>query len=139
VIAAWPSFALIAAYELLMRQVRHAADASKSKRSARSPRRVTDAASSGAADPAAGPRPGSSRHGAARELQLRAWQWALANRSGDGSLPGGREIARQYSRYERWGRLVKRSGTAGEFTAGSEPSEPSLRLAGQRLPPATGE
>jgi Protein of unknown function (DUF2637) len=30
VIAAWPSFALIAAYELLMRQVRRAADAGKS-------------------------------------------------------------------------------------------------------------
>src|SRR5579859_1277942 len=31
-IAAWPSFVLIAAYELLMRQVRCAADAAKSRR-----------------------------------------------------------------------------------------------------------
>jgi hypothetical protein len=139
VIAAWPSFALIAAYELLMRQVRCAADGSKSSRPGRSPRRVTDAASSGAADPAAGPRPGSSRRDAGRELQLLAWQWALANRTGDGSLPSGREIARQFGRHERWGRMVKRSGTAGELAAGSEPSEPSLRLVGQRLPPATGK
>ena len=38
-----------------------------------------------------------------------AWQWALANRSGDGSLPSGRDIGRQH------GRLVKRSGLAGEL------------------------
>jgi Protein of unknown function (DUF2637) len=138
VIAAWPSFALIAAYELLMRQVRQAADAGKPKRPARSPRRVTDAAPSDTADPVAGPRPGSSRRGAARELQVRAWQWALANRSGDGSLPSGREIAGQYGRHERWGRMVKRSGTAGEFAVGSDIAEPGLRLVGQRLPPATG-
>ena len=31
VIAAWPSFALIASYELLMRQVRHAAEAGTSQ------------------------------------------------------------------------------------------------------------
>jgi hypothetical protein len=29
---------------------------------------------------------------AGRELRLRAWQWAQADRSGDGSLPSGREI-----------------------------------------------
>jgi hypothetical protein len=58
--------------------------------------------------------------------------------AGNGSLPGGREIAVQYGRHERWGRLVKRSSAAGEFAAGSEPGEPGLRLVGQRLPPATG-
>jgi hypothetical protein len=42
-----------------------------------------------------------------------AWQWALANRSGDGSLPSGSDIGRQHGRRERWGRLVKRSGLAG--------------------------
>jgi len=52
--------------------------------------------------------------GAGRDLQRQAWQWALANRAGDGALPSGREIARQYGRHERWGRLVKRSGAAGE-------------------------
>ena len=35
VIAAWPSFSLIAAYELLMRQVRRAADSASSERPAR--------------------------------------------------------------------------------------------------------
>jgi hypothetical protein len=127
VIAAWPSLALIAAYELLMRQVRRAADAGTSPRPARrSRRRVTDTAPPGDADPAAGRRAGGSagpvQRGAGRELQLRAWQWALANRAGDGSLPSGREIAGQYGRHERWGRLVKRSGTAGEFASGNEPA-----------------
>jgi hypothetical protein len=56
--------------------------------------------------------------GANRDVQCQAWQWALANRAGDGSLPSGREIARQYSRHERWGRLVKRAGAAGEFAPG---------------------
>ena len=41
--------------------------------------------------------------------------WALANRAADGSLPAGSEIARQYGRCERWGRLVKNAGLAGEF------------------------
>jgi hypothetical protein len=72
-------------------------------------------------------------------VRQRAWQWALVNRAGDGSLPSGREIARQYGRHERWGRLVKRSGSAGEFGLGREPSEPGLRLVGQRLPPTTSE
>jgi hypothetical protein len=46
---------------------------------------------------------------------LLAWQWALANRFGDGTLPAGRDIGRQHGRPERWGRLVKRSGLAGEL------------------------
>jgi hypothetical protein len=44
-----------------------------------------------------------------------AWQWALANRTGDGSLPSGRDIGRQHGHHERWGRLVKRSGLAGQL------------------------
>jgi hypothetical protein len=68
VIAAWPSFALIAAYELLMRQV---------------------------------------RHGAARGV----------------AFTSGKEIGRQYGRHERWGRLVKRAGTAGEFNVGNAPDD----------------
>src|SRR6266851_4529212 len=59
--------------------------------------------------------------GATRDLRRQAWEWALANRAGDGSLPSGREIALQYGRHERWGRLVKRSGAAGEFAPGREP------------------
>ena len=80
------------------------------------------------------------RGGASRDLRWQAWQWALANRAGDGSLPSGREIARQHGRHERWGRLVKRSGAAGDLAHGSElggSGELGLRLVGQRVPPAT--
>jgi hypothetical protein len=115
VIAAWPSFALIASYELLIRQVRRAAEPGTSRqRSGGACRRLTGASSvgrPGAREPAARERPGV--HG--REAQLAAWQWAPANRAGDGSLPSGREIGRQLGRHERWGRLVKRSGLAGQL------------------------
>lgn len=63
----------------------------------------------------------------------------LANRSGDGLLLSGREIARQYGRHGRWGGLVKRSGSAGELAAGREPGQPGLHLVGQRLPLATSD
>lgn len=53
-----------------------------------------------------------------RDLRLRAWQWAQANRTDDGSLPSGRLIAPNYGRHERWGRLVKHAGLAGEFATG---------------------
>jgi hypothetical protein len=49
-------------------------------------------------------------------MQLDAWRWAQKNRADDGSFPSGREIASQYGRHERWGRLVKRSGLAGELS-----------------------
>jgi len=48
-------------------------------------------------------------------LQRRAWQWAKANRRPDGSLPSGTEMARQFRRSERWGRLVKNAGLGGRF------------------------
>ena len=54
------------------------------------------------------------------DLRRQAWQWALANRAGDESLPSGREIARLFVRHERWGRLVKRPGAAGELARSSE-------------------
>jgi hypothetical protein len=116
VIAAWPSFALIAAYELLMRQVRRSA-AACGKAQLRKPgpqisRREAPAGNvrrrrqrpSGPSPHSEGP---GGQGGTSRDLQRQAWQWALANRAGDGSLPSGREIARQYGRHERWGRLVK--------------------------------
>jgi hypothetical protein len=120
-IAAWPSFALIAAYELLMRQVRFAAYAGQSRRRASSPGdAAAGAALAAGRTTAAGRRTGVRRAGAmdgvGPELQVRAWQWAQANRAGDGSLPSGRDIARQHGRHERWGRLVKRSGLAGELS-----------------------
>jgi hypothetical protein len=115
-IAAWPSFALIAAYELLMRQVRRsAADGHAGLR-----KRLSSPQQSGGA--VLGPGRIGGTGVAGRELQRQAWQWAQANRLGDGSLPSGRQIARQYGRHERWGRLVKRSGYAGEFAIGDGPS-----------------
>jgi hypothetical protein len=143
VIAAWPSFALIGAYEMLMRQVRRSAVASSKDQL----RQVGHQASS---QEAAGATVRSSRtrrsepagreqgiSGVGKELQRQAWHWALAHRASDGSLPSGREIARQYGRHERWGRLVKRSGTAGYF--GSEPSESGLWLVGQQSSSAASE
>ena len=125
VIAAWPSFAFIGAYELLMRQVRRSAADSGTLLQRTKPR--PQISRHDAADRTV-PRPGhrrsglsgrsegpSSHDGTSRNLQRQAWQWALANRAGDGSLPSGHEIARRYGQHERWGRLVKRSGLAGEF------------------------
>jgi Protein of unknown function (DUF2637) len=120
VIAAWPSFALIGSYELLMRQVRWVADGTRAKKPAA--RHRSQVATGPSASPqssvqqrrgavgAAVPRPDGGL-----ELQLQAWQWAQANRLGDGSLPSGKAIACQYGRQERWGRLVKRAGLAGSF------------------------
>jgi hypothetical protein len=127
VIAAWPSFALITAYELLMRQVRRsAADRPSQGRpgSQVSRREATgntvpglQHGPSGISQRVHGP---SNHSGASWDLRRQAWQWALANRAGDGALPSGRQIACQYGRHERWGRLVKRSGAAGEFAPASE-------------------
>jgi Protein of unknown function (DUF2637) len=144
VIAAWPSFALIAAYELLMRQVRRSAATSGTaplkrpqitRQEGRDPNVQRPRGRS--AEPSAHGEVSGSRGRASGDLRCQAWQWALANRADNGSLPSGREIAVQYGRHERWGRLVKRSGAAGEFAADSEPGEPGLRLVGQRHPPAT--
>ena len=120
VIAARPSFSLIAAYELLMRQVRHAVETSSPMRSVRRAVPVPGAlpeadcrtASTGrpAAGSAAPPRSTSGRG-----VRLEAWRWAQANRAENGSLPPGKDIAAQYGRHERWERLVKRSGLAGEL------------------------
>jgi hypothetical protein len=129
VIAAWPSFALIGAYEMLMRQVRRTAVGS-GKLQQTKPRMQVSSRETGVAtvrhpeDRSSGLTPrgkqADAHPGRGRDLQRQAWQWALANRSDDGTLPSGREIARQYARHERWGRLVKRSGTAGELAPGNE-------------------
>jgi Protein of unknown function (DUF2637) len=122
VIAAWPSFSLIAAYELLMRQVRRAAEASTSRPRRQSGRPAATATAAVAAESAATSRRAdravaTPRRPGGREVWLDAWKWAQDNRAGDGALPSGGEIARQYGRHERWGRLVKRSGLAGELSA----------------------
>jgi hypothetical protein len=134
VIAAWPSFALIGGYELLMRQVRRGAAGRSGPQHTKSASRTSRSQDDAGRKPrlqqlssAAGPRKRQAvSDGTAGDLQRQAWQWALAHRAADGSLPSGREIAGRYGRHERWGRLVKRAGVAGQFTTAR-----SLRLLGQ--------
>jgi hypothetical protein len=131
VIAAWPSFALTASYELLTRQVRQSSARAGSLGSQRPQRLRSTAAVKSAPAPAAElPRvrpaelgKGNRDHGIA--LRRRAWQWALAHRGADGSLPSGSAIAAAHGRQERWGRMVKKAGQAG-----------SLDLMGVPLPSA---
>jgi Protein of unknown function (DUF2637) len=118
VIAAWPPFALIGAYELLMRQVRRSATSGATLRRPQPPRHRARRQAAGETAKqtqyrAPGPDAGKGQPGraaAGRDLQQQAWQWALAHRASDGSLPSGRDIGRRYGRHERWGRLVKRAG-----------------------------
>ena len=141
-IAAWPSFALIGSYELLIRQVRRSATGAGKPHRRKPVPQVLRQQAGGEAVPrlrhrSSGSDSGHSRSGqalAGRDLQHQAWRWALAHRGSDGSLPSGLEIARQHGRHERWGRLVKRAGAAGELA-----TEPSLRLIDQPLSPAQGE
>ncbi len=117
VIAAWPSFALIGSYELLMRQVRRTAAGSPASAAGQEaapskplPRDPALAAISAA------PSERSVRAGSGIDVRRDAWRWALANLGDDGSLPSGRVIGDRYGRHERWGRLVKAAGAAGEFS-----------------------
>ena len=115
VIAAWPSFALTASYELLMRQVRRAAQPTS-----QGTEPVTGQPKPGTSSSPASRKPstrGSRRPLGRRDLRRQAWEWALANRDPDGALPSGKIIAGQFGRRERWGRLVKQAGAAGEFAA----------------------
>lgn len=128
-IAAWPSFALIGAYELLMRQVRRSAAGSREAQRVGPAPQMSSREPRGAAHPRP-PHPSTSGREQGRanrlvglDLQRQAWQWALTHRSSEGLLPSGKEIARHYGRHERWGRLVKHAGAAGEF-----PVEPNLWL-----------
>jgi len=113
-IAAWPSFALICSYELLMRHVRRSAPPLKP---AGNPARSTAAIPAKPAAHRASASKSADRTGSLRSsslnLQREAWRWAQNRRTADGSLPSGREIAQQFGRHERWGRLVKRVGLAG--------------------------
>jgi hypothetical protein len=128
VIAAWPSFALTASYELLMRQVRSAAGSPG--------RRLDSVRDEPVAADASRCRPPRERRAlpcrrpaAGRELRRQAWEWALAQRERGGSLPSGKAIAGQFGRHERWGRLVKQSGIAGEFAVhGRPPPQPGRQV-----------
>ena len=102
VVAAWPSFALIASYELLMRQVRRAAEAGMSRQRSGGVRSRPEGAQSAGRPGVRLPDAGRGPAGRGREAQLLARQCALANQSGDGALPSGRDIGRQHGRHERW-------------------------------------
>jgi Protein of unknown function (DUF2637) len=123
-IAAWPSFALIGSYELLMRQIRTGAAARPPRREATATSRTHAATSAPAARPGAASLPGPvGSRAAGRGLQREALQWAMANRGADGRLPSGRAIADQFGRHERWGRLVKHLGESSGFGAhGPDPA-----------------
>jgi hypothetical protein len=92
VIAAWPSFALTASYELLTRQVRRSAvDIGAWDERTRQPQRPWPAGSG--RKPARGPtlvsqhqRDGSGER-VSSDLARQAWRWALANRDEHGTLP----------------------------------------------------
>lgn len=100
VIAAWPSFALIGSYELLMRQLRRGAT-----RNLEDTGVPTLGASRAETDVAGVPL--KRREPAGLAARRQAWQWAVANRDENGALPSGKAIADQYGRHERWGRLVR--------------------------------
>jgi len=111
VIAAWPSFALTASFELLTRQVRLGAareDAENQQLREPQPSRAVIGRRPAPGLRVVGPsRAGGGHQRTNGELRRQAWQWALANRDEDGTLPSGGAIARAHGRQERWGRLVQ--------------------------------
>lgn len=120
VIAAWPSFALTASYELLTRQIRRGAAADDGSRDQLRQPPLDQGGASGGRGPApkltvlnsvSGPESTGLPVGR-RELQRQAWQWALTRQASHGALPTGSAIARHHGRHERWGRLVKSAGLA---------------------------
>ncbi|WP_304450699.1 DUF2637 domain-containing protein [Nocardiopsis sp. YSL2] len=126
IIHAWPSFALIGAYELLMREFRTVARSVRSAYAAdeQAPEvaahevqeagvsetgRSTDTDLQIVPDSSEGPVEGP----ALSPFQDRAWRWALERQRETGDLPSGKEIAAKFGRRERWGRLVKQKGQRG--------------------------
>jgi hypothetical protein len=118
IIHAWPSFALIGAYELLMREFRTAARTIRHASTARDQSPLAEETQStgesqpwGAAELRAVHDTGGESEGVALSpFQDRAWQWALERQRETGQLPSGKEIAAHFGRKERWGRLVKQRG-----------------------------
>lgn len=138
IIHAWPSVALIGSYELLMRQFRGAACV----RNAHAMRtQVEDVQANDDHTAIATSEPEDAVGGEDRtrlralperacssstevvervatevsppQIQCDAWAWALSHRREDGSLPSGQELAEQFGRKPRWGRLVKQRGEQG--------------------------
>jgi hypothetical protein len=122
VIAAWPSFALIGAYEMLMRQIRQsiavkvavhddgagtAADVARHLEAVAVPVATAERQTAVV--------PGGSGWNSARHRQREAWQWAVSHRLSAGSLATGETIAEAFDRSPRWGRLVKNAGLNGKY------------------------
>jgi hypothetical protein len=107
-IAGWPSLALIGAYEMLMNQVRVTA-------STLNRRKRSEPGGGVIREQHEGSSVVTATRGDGRDLQRMAWRWAIANRCAEGRLPSGVAIAEQFTRSHRWGRLVKRTGRAGEL------------------------
>lgn len=87
VIAAWTSFALIGAYELLMRQVRRPSSSTTLTSTTAPPTRSPSGAEVGSSAPE------NAGRSVGVEIRRQAWEWAMANRAADGSLPSGKAIA----------------------------------------------
>ena len=110
IIHAWPSFALIGAYELLMREFRTTAQGVRSASAddeqdlqgvPPSPRAVLHLVDVSGHKKV--PQPHSP-------FQARAWVWAEEWEREHGELPDGKKIGERFGRKERWGRLVKERG-----------------------------
>lgn len=138
IIHAWPSFALIGAYELLMREFRtdarsvRSADAARTQSENEQPRAVAEEPETSSieqqepphlhvvkAEEAAETEPiavdMTEEERVPPKVQQDAWKWALENRQQDGSLPTGEQIAARFHRKARWGRLIKQWGQQGRF------------------------
>ncbi|GAA1749039.1 DUF2637 domain-containing protein [Streptomonospora arabica] len=145
VIHAWPSFALMGAYELLTREFRidargvrtantsdeqavRTAEAEQADPEASAPSEAVDMrGATGDARPRLHVVEATAEHGATiaaetvnpsaavPRVQIEAWRWALENRREDGSLPTGRDIAVRFAHKDRWGRLIKQWGRQGRF------------------------
>lgn len=113
VIAAWPSLALTGAYEMLMRMIRISA---RMRRREASPDRDGTHQQAVDNEPQFEEENDGRTYRRGQALQREAWQWALCNRTSDGSLPSGEVLARAFERSPRWGRLVKQSGLEGQWS-----------------------
>jgi hypothetical protein len=134
------TFAKIAPQEnrLLMRQVRRAA-AGHAQRTARPSAAPCWQETPARSAPSAAPAPRSpsrerepevqsavqlgraSAPAAGHDVRRQASQWVVAIEAADGSLSSGQAAADRYGRHERWARLVKAAGNAGQF-ADARPS-----------------
>lgn len=137
IIHAWPSFALIGAYELLMRAFRTAARSVRTADAERTDTEEWDRTQGEGSKPSSTESQESTYLHVVKteetaeavpnevdtveesqvppKVQQDAWEWALENRQPDGSLPTGEQIAARFGRKPRWGRLIKQWGQQGRL------------------------